>query len=260
MVTEQVEAPAPTTDPEPQVEPQTETPPAEPEERAAAEPEAAAVQQVSVTEPEYVTREELERERQNAAAAALEADRRRRQTENARKAALEKKAQEDQAELIDTVKAAFGARGIYEVPDDVVVGAVDRVAKKRLDQLSEGLLTRVDEAWDYITAPAYGKDVALSLDAEATVKLLFPKVQGLIDAIRPQLETEARKGYIAESDLPKRVEAEIARRNAQKRQGEEDVAHVEGSPAPTKSDNELLADPHTPIEKVIEIRRRQRGG
>src|SRR3990167_7953926 len=65
-------------------------------EGAAPEPETVAVQQVEVTEPEkpnYITRDEWEKERaevaSKAASDALEQDRRRRQTENARKAKAE---------------------------------------------------------------------------------------------------------------------------------------------------------------------------
>ena len=227
--------------------------------------DAAVVQQVEVVEekPDYMTRADWEREKaeveKRAAADALEADRRRRQTENARKATAEKREAEERVEARDTVKAAFGAAGVYEIPDDAVYTAIDRVARKRADQLATSSHDTVEQAWDYLTAPAYGKQVDLDAEAETAASRLGPKLQHLVNTIRPAIEAEARKGYIAESELPARVQAEIARINAKANEGKPELVRVDGAPASTVmswaaynalSDQEKLA---MPVEKRREI-------
>ena len=243
MVSEVVEAPTAepvVADPAPVEEVQTETPAVvETEESAAAPSTEAAVPQVEVVEekPSYITREEWERERadvaQRAASDALETDRRRRQTEAARKATADKRDADERVEARDTVKAAFGAAGIFEVPDDAVYTAIDRVARKRADQLASSSLDTVEQAWDYLTAPAYGKQVDLDTEAEAAASRLGPRLQHLVNTIRPAIEASARVGYIAESELPARVQAEIARQNAKANEGKEEIKRVEGTPSPT---------------------------
>ena len=240
MTTETIEIPATPADPEPQTV-ETEEPTTEPvAEPAAPEPEAAAAPQVEVVEaekPDYMTRADWEREKaevaSRAAADALESDRRKRQTENARRAKAEQDARESEQEAVDTLRAALGAKGIFEVPDDAALAAINRIASKKAERLSKASLDTLDDAWDYITAPAYGKKVDLADEAEPAASRLVPKVQHLIDAIRPAIETKAREGYIAEAELPKYVEAEIAKRAANGRKGQEEVPHVEGTPTPS---------------------------
>lgn len=233
MVSQAIETPV-TTDQELVVVEQTEVEEVVEAVPDAAVDEAAAVTQVQVTEekPDYMTRADWEKEKAevaaHAASDALESDRRRRQTENARLANQQKRDQDDRAELIDTAKAAFGAAGIYEVPDEALTKAVDRMVRKRSDQLSAGSLDAVDAAWDYLTAPAYGKNVELDDSFEMAAKRLGPKVQHLVNAIRPGIEAEARKGYIAEADLPKRYEAMDAARAAKGREGKEELKRVDG--------------------------------
>ena len=237
MTSQVIESPV-TTDPEPQ-ETQTELPETPVvTEQAAEEPEAAAVPQVEVTEPEkpdYITRADWERERtevaQRAASDALESDRRRRQTENARRAKQEFEAVNARQEAVDTLKASLGARGIYEVPDDAAVNAITRIASKQAERMAHASLDTVDEAWDYLTAPAYGKQVDLDDSFELAAKRLAPKVQHLVDTIRPTIEKQAREGYIAQADLGKWYEAETARRNAKGREGKEELKRVEGTPS-----------------------------
>ena len=238
MTTETIETPATQADPEPET--QTEEPTAEPVAEPAAEtsPEAAAaptqVEVVEAEKPDYMTRADWEREKaelvQRTAADTLEADRRKRQTENARRAKAEQDARESEQEAVDTLRAALGAKGIFEVPDDAALAAINRIASKKAERLSKASLDTLDDAWDYITAPAYGKKVDLADEAEPAASRLVPKVQHLIDAIRPAIETKAREGYIAEAELPKYVEAEIAKRAANGRKGQEEVPHVEGTP------------------------------
>jgi len=240
VVTETVIETPVLTDPEPQVI-QTEEPVTEPvAEPAAEEPEAAAVPQVEVTEtkPDYLTREEWEKDkatvRQQAADEALENDRRRRQTENARKAQQEKRDAEMRAESIDVARATLGLTPEY-TSDEMIDKAITRAARKQAESLTAGSLDAVEQAWDYITAPAYGKDVDLEDGAEAAARRLMPKVQHLIAQIRPAIEKAAREGYVLESELPKRYEDMDAARAAKGREGKEELARVEGTPAPNSN-------------------------
>lgn len=228
-------------DPEPSPEPQT-VPPEEPSELVAAPDEpAAAAPQIAVTEPEkpdYLTRTEWEKEKaevaQRAAADALERDRRQRQTAEARRVNREKREAEERAETADIVRATLASRlGVdpQQVGDETIITAIDRAASRKAQTLSAGVLDTVDAAFDYLTAPAYGKDVDLDDGAEEAAKRLGPKLQHLVNTIRPAIEAEARKGYIAEADLPKHVEAAIAVRNAKARKGTEELKRVEGQPA-----------------------------
>ena len=230
------------TDPEP-LEQETETPkPVEGEEGAAPAEDAAAVAQVEVITPEkpdYITREEWEKERdevaRQAAEKALEEDRRRRQTENARKAQQEERHKARIQSTVDTVRTAMVARGLdaEAVTDQTVITAIDRVAQERAEALAGEQASLLGEAWDFITAPVYEQKVDLDGSFEPAARLLAPRVQHLIDTIRPQIEAKAREGYIAESDLPQRVEAEIARRAAVSRVGQEELKRVEVTPAAT---------------------------
>ena len=259
--------------------PETETENPAPAEVAAPDPESAATSelQVEVVEPEkpnYITREEWEKERaevaSKAAADALESDRRRRQTENARKAAQEKREAEERIEARDTVKAAFGAAGIYEVPDDAVYTAIERVARKQAASLANSSLDTVDQAFDFIAAPAYGQQVDLDESFEPAARRLAPKIQQLIDHVRPQIEAKAREGYVAEADIPKRVEAEIARRNAKAREGQTELVRPEGAPSTSNvmswatymnmSEAEQLAMPEAQRRVIMAADRKARLG
>lgn len=237
MVTQTIETP--TADP---AEAQTETEGLTPTEQVGVEvaaPEevpAAAVPQVEVTEPpkpDYITREEWERERKDvadrAAADALEADRRRRQTENARKAQAEERAKARIAQTVDTVRATLVARGLDPevATDESVVTAIDRVAQERAESLSGETLDSVDGAWDYLTGAVQELDDAFKPAAAR----IAPKLQHFVDTIRPQIEAKAREGYIAESELPKRVADEIARLNAKAREGQPELVRPAGAPA-----------------------------
>ena len=242
MVSEVVETPTevPQADPVP-TEAQTEAPEAiAPESAADAPAEAAATElqvEVEAPKPEYLTREDAERLVEERAekirADEREAERRRRQTENARRAKQEQDQRESDQEAVDTLKAALGAKGIYEVPDDAALAAINRIASKKAERLATANLDTVDAAWEFIAAPVYGQTVELSDEAEPAARRLAPKIQHLIDTIKPQIEANARKGYIAESELSARVDAEIARRNAKAREGQTELARPEGAPAST---------------------------
>ena len=165
------EAPVETTpvDPEPQ-ETQTEEPTTTEVvvEPAADAPEDAATQVVVTEEPKpnYLTVEQWEKDKAEvaarAAADALETDRRRRQTEGARRALAEKREAEAIVEERDVVRATLASRlGLdpQQMPDDVIDTAINRAARRRAEGLVAGETEKVDQAFEYITAKAYQKDV-----------------------------------------------------------------------------------------------------
>jgi hypothetical protein len=215
-------------------------------EPAADAPEAAAApQQVEVVEPEkpnYITREEWEKERADvaarAAADALETDRRKRQTENARKAKADQDRAERRQRAMDTVKAAFGARGVYEVPDEAVTTAISRVAQDEAEAQNASTLERFGEAMDWIGAPVTGEKIDRPEGVDAMIDLIAPRLQNLFNTARPLIEQQAAEKAIAEfkaTELPKLLEADRAARNQQKRDGQEELTRVEGTPASTNT-------------------------
>ena len=106
--------------------------------------------------------------------------------------------------------------------------AINRIASKKAERLANKSLDTVDEAWEFLTAPVYGKTVDLPEEAEAAARRIGPKLQHLVNEMRPAIEAEARKDYIHKDELPARVEAEIARRNAKSREGQEDLKRPDG--------------------------------
>lgn len=210
-----------------------------PDEESAAPEEASAATEIPQVEvpaekPEYMTKADWEREKADvasrAAADALEADRRKRQTENARRAQAEQREREEQQEAADTIRAAFVAQGFDPsvVTDEHVTRAVDRLARKKADRIANGSVETLDQAFDYIVAPITGASVDLDDAGEAAARRLAPKVQHLIDTMVPQIEAKAREGYVLEADMSKRVDAEIARRNAKAREGETELVRPNG--------------------------------
>ena len=180
-------------------------------------------------EAERIVDERSERIR----AGVLEEERNRRRTQAAREAQAAERAEKRLKRTVDTVKVALVSRN-YDpdvATDESVIAAIDAVAQDRAESLVGEQASLVGEAWDFIAAPVYGKEVELDPSFEPAAKLLAPKVQHLIDTIRPQIEAQARKGWIAESDLPARVDAEIARRAAKGREGQTELARPSGQPA-----------------------------
>lgn len=241
MVTETIPETTETqVDPEPQptVTETPETPQAESESAAPETETAATTPQLEVVEekPTAKTDAEWEQERREIAARAaqdaLEADRRRRQTEGARKAQQERRDAELRAETQDVVRATLSAKlGVDPslITDDAIDTAISRAARRQAESLTAGSLDSVEQAWDYLTAPAYGKQIDLDPEFEAAASRLGPKLQHLVNTIRPQIEEQARKGYIHESELPKIKEAAIAAHNASLRDGTEDLKRPEGA-------------------------------
>ena len=243
MVAETIETTPQQADQEHVETPQTEVPATEVVAEDAAEEKtevAAAPEQVQVTEPEkpdYVTRADWEREKAEvearAAADALELDRRRRQTENARRAQQEVRDREEQQEAADVIRASLVSQGLdpEAVTAEAVTRTVDRLARKKADRIAAGSLDTMDQAWDYITAPVYGKNVDLDESAAEAAQRLSPKVQHLVNQIRPAIEAEARKGYIAESELPRLKQTWAEELTAKSKEGQEELRRAPGSPA-----------------------------
>lgn len=244
-----VETPPEIADPAVPAEVETQVPPADPVVEDAAPPEepaAAGELQVEAapTPPSSLTREEIEALVESKAekirADEREAERRRRQTEGARRAAAEKRESEERADLRDQIRAAFIEEQGMAPPTEKIEASIDRFVRKRADQLTSSSLDTVDQAFDYIVAPIYGQSPDLDDSFEPAARRLAPKVQAMINAMRPQIEAKAREGYIAESELPKRVEAEIARRAAKGREGQTELVRPEG--VPSVNDNSSIAD------------------
>ena len=229
------------TAPEPPPEPETET--LTPVESAAPEATVAAEPQVTVEEPpkpDYITRADWEKEKADVAARAasdaLELDRRRRQTENARRATQEKREQEERAETIDVVRATLASKlGVDPslITDDAIDTAINRAATRRAQTLTSTTSEQREQVFDYLTAPIFKQAVEWDDAYTAEAAWLRPKLESLISQMTPQITEMARKGWISEEELPKRVDAEIARRNAKAREGQEELKRVEGQPAST---------------------------
>ncbi len=246
MVSEVVEAPEKQADQAPP-EQQTETPATEAVAEGAAETQPeAAVPQVEVTEtkPDYLTREEWEREKREvadrAAQEALEADRRRRQTENARKAQQEERLRQRIKQTVDTVRTALVSRNIDPdvATDESVVTAIDRVAQERAEALVKEQAELVGGAWDYLTAKAYGKDVDWDDQYADVARILHPRPQNLVEALRPTFEAEARKGYVPESRIPEIEKAAVERHIAREREKQGELKRPDGTPAAIDNSDE----------------------
>jgi len=265
-----------------EVETQTEVPEVTESQETVVEEHAAETQsqdattaapQVEVTEPEkpeYITRADWERqleiERQRAADDALERDRRRRQTEGARLAKAEKDEREAALETADVIRASLVSQGLDPsiLTDEAVTRTIDRVARKRADRMAKGSLDTIEDAWDYVTAPAYGKQIEATDDIVPMAERLAPKVQHLLNTFKPFIEKQAREGYI-EADLGKLIttipteslsavkavmgtsthaafDSEIAKRAANGRKGQEELKRVDGTPAHIDTSDDARID------------------
>lgn len=277
MVTETVEAPqaAPLTEEANLAPPeitQTETPATEVvAEGAVASPEeavASAPGQLETPEAEKpLTRAEAEafwKEREDKTREDERTrEQGRRRTQAAREAAAAKREQEARAETMDMAKATLAVKlglDASQIPDEAIDTAIVRAARRQAESLASSSLDTMDGAFDYIIAPLLGKEGEWDDAYTDTHKRVFPKMQAFYAAVYPKIEALAREGYIPETELPARVDAEIARRNAKAREGTEELKRPEGRPASGRTEAEILADPNTPVATLIEIRDRQRKG
>lgn len=240
-----IEAPVETVQEAPQtVETETLVESAAPE---SAEPAAAEELQVTAEAPpsQGLTREEVEALVESKAerirADERESERRRRQTEGARRAASEKRDAELRSETIDVARATLASTlGVSPelISDDAIDKAITRAARKQAESLTSGSLDSVEQAFDYIVAPVHGQQAELEESFEPAARRLAPRIQAFVDAIRPQIEAKAREGYTANSELPKIREAAIAAHNAKGREGQTELVRQDGSPSTTDRSHE----------------------
>lgn len=254
MVTQtEPEVVAPEVDPEEQVDQTEGTEEPELPEPAAEESTPAAADE---GEPP-LTRADVERmmaeTRQAAIQEAREQERRERQAEEGRKA-FEK---QQQAQLRDAVQVSLMRRlGVSEVDDETTDDIIARVRGIETATVETRTVTAIDEAITAAAARAVGMNPGgLSPEAARYVDKFTTYMQRLLahDAVREYVTREEKQKWAA--DLPKLVEAE--QRKAAIKQPP--LKRPEGEPAATRTDREILADPTTPVEKLMEIRRRQRG-
>ena len=235
MVSEVVEAPAEQTDQvlEPEV---TEDAPA-PDEQAVAAPEVqeAAVEEPAQIEPEErrYTQAELDAQARNAAQQAIEYDRRMRQSENARKAADAQREQREAVELRDTTEVILSkAERDGWTEEQRATALIERISSKRAGFDVERAQGEMQQALAWVTAPLRGdprsyEEFGLSPTADAFARAIQPHLQQIMSAG----QSAALEGYIPQSELPKLVDAEIARRNAKAREGKTELKRVDGTPS-----------------------------
>ena len=235
MVSEVVEAPSEQTDQvlEPEV---TEDAPA-PDEQAVAAPEVqeAAVEEPAQIEPEErrYTQAELDAQARNAAQQAIEYDRRMRQSENARKAADAQREQREAVELRDTTEVILSkAERDGWTEEQRATALIERISSKRAGFDVERAQGEMQQALAWVTAPLRGdprsyEEFGLSPTADAFARAIQPHLQQIMSAG----QSAALEGYIPQSELPKLVDAEIARRNAKAREGKTELKRVDGTPS-----------------------------
>lgn len=191
--------------------------------------------------------------RQEAIQEAREQERRERQAEEGRKA-FER---QQQAQLRDAVQVSLMRRlGVSEIDDETADEIITRVRGIESTSVEQRTVSAIDEAITAAAAKAVGLRTGdLSPEASRYLDKFTTYMERLLthDVVREYVTREEKKKWAA--DLPKLVEAE--QRKAAPKQPP--LKRPEGEPAQTRSDAELLADPTTPVDKLIEIRRRQRG-
>lgn len=137
---------------------------------------------------------------------------------------------EDREELHDSIRATLVAAGYSDVEPEAVRKAGERFINKRYDQIA------VREAHSVRNALLWLKD---NFEQGRSELGLSQKEAGYADqlaqsfnAVMGQMREKAVTGgdYIAKADLPKLVDAEIARRNAKAREQEKPLARVDGTP------------------------------
>lgn len=191
--------------------------------------------------------------RQQAIQEAREQERRDRQAEEGRKA-FER---QQQAQLRDAVQVSLMRRlGVSEVDDETTDDIIARVRGIETSTIEQRTVSAIDEAITAAAARAVGLNPGgLSSEAQRYVDKFTTYMERLLghDTVREYITREEKQKWAA--DLPKLAEAE-KRKQAPK---EPPLRRPDGEPSQTRSDRELLADPTTPIDKLVEIRNRQRG-
>lgn len=254
MVAEtQIETPVEATDQTPQEAPPTEIVEETPD--AAEVPEEAAVEepaQIESTEERRYTQEELNQISRQSAQNAIEYDRRMRQSENARRAADAQREQREATELRDTTEVILSkAEREGWTEERRATALIERISNKRAGFDVERAQGEMQQALAWVTAPLRGdsrsyEEFGLSPTADAFARAIQPHLNQIMSAG----QSAALEGYIPQSDLPKLVDAEIARRNAKNREGKTELKRVDGTPSPndTSTVSERLDRVGTPKE------------
>lgn len=229
---------------------------AEPQEEAAA-PVEEAEKPLTKAELESLLAEREERIRREAEERAAERVRRERQREQGRIANEQRQQQADDAEAQELLSAQLVRLGLPEADPTIVKPLLDRYAQKRETQVTQRTLGRISEAFSAAAADVLGTDYDGDLDPVAdSYRLRFvPFVEQMMEQAKTRI---AKSGdYIHKADLPKLVDAEIAKRQAQK----PPVKRVEGAPSRALTFEELESlyarDEATP-EQEAQYRRMRR--
>lgn len=242
MVSQLEDAPAVEADQVPTEEPQTEIPETPTElvgDAAGADEEAAAEPEQLEPEPEarrYTAaelREETERVARETAAQTLEWDRRNRQSENARRETERTRREQAAARMAESAETVLLKHGIS--PDqEVISDLITRFGNARSEVDLQTSQSDIDLAMQYVTAPVLGDtrnpdDWNLTPGADAYARTVLPHLKRVIDTIIPSVQQSMMGDYVAKSEIPKLVEAEIAKRNAKAREGKTNITRVEGA-------------------------------
>lgn len=271
MVTETVIETPVETDQTP-VEVQTEVVEETPDAAETPQEEAAAEEpkQVEPAEERRYTQAELDQIARQSAENAIEYDRRMRQSEGARRAAEGQRAEREAQELRDTIEVTLGKAGFTDVAEDTLNALISRVNAKRGGFDVERAQGEMQQAMEWVTAPLRGDprsyaEFGLSPTADAFARAIQPHLQQILSAG----SAAAVEGYVPRSDLPKLLDAEIARRNAKAREGKTELKHVEGTPSTTVmswqayeglSDADKLAMPAEKRREIMAADAKRRSG
>ena len=258
QATEPVEVPA---DQEVVLPSQTENAPVEGDVAAVEPDEAAALPEITLPEPEAekpITRAEMlaeveriraeEREQaQREAQDALEGDRKRRQSENARREANIKREQAEREEINDSLVATLGSKGYHDIEPELVNTVIDRAFSKKEGHVASRVLSGVDEALDFYSGTVDQAD--LSPQAMEAARRIAPRLQAWINttaetvsenAIQqgvPNLTAEEIVKLANPAVLKQIVDSQIAARNAAGRAQQTPLNRPEQAAAETTINN-----------------------
>lgn len=146
----------------------------------------------------------------------------------AQQQAQEEQRQQEQAwkdELNESLQAVLVTKGYTEVSAEDVRSVGERFINKRYDQIQNRTVTEVTDALTWVKEAAMEQPHTknLSPKAQRYASDLLDSFNAIYGVLKTRAEEGARSGYIPESELPAKVEAEIAKRNAKSREGQEEL-------------------------------------
>lgn len=218
--------------PEPQTEDAEETPVAAAEGEEAAADESPDLPEVQTSEPDPTEAlkeqlAEMNRRQQELQDRLDQAERSRRQSERAKESQqkAQARAQREQARLAGAVKAALAEANIFDASPEAITSVLDGFVAEKEEMMTERALGDVNTALDYFMGEVDAE--GLSPIQQTAVRQMHPKLQQWATAMREKIAAEATKDMIPLADLPKHVDAEIARRSPT----QPPVKRPEGEPA-----------------------------